>query len=183
MTIIERIEALLNEGLDLKKVRAYLVIEDYKNVDIEAAIKELGLSTKAKKGFAAEYYDWLADGIRTEDEVIGFIQGNGEYGETTPNIKKHKSHYLNIWELTVKVRAKMHTEPSSGESSAEESADEPTAREKKIQAAWDKLTKAKAAWAKGKSPRKGTFHPDKVAFLDDDFLTKAYTKFQQEING
>jgi len=182
MTIIERIEALLNEGLDLKKVRAYLVIEDYKNVDIEAAIKELGLSTKAKKGFAAEYYDWLAGSARTKTEAEDFIAGTGEYGETTPNIKKHKSHYLNIWDLTARVWAGQGAgEEPSGEDSAEESADEVNP---KVQAAWDKLTKAKAAWAKGKAPRsKGAFHPDKVSHLGDEGLTTAYTKFFQDLNG
>lgn len=61
-------------------------------------------STGGAKGFAADYYDWLAESERTEEEAKAFIMGESEYGETSKNTKAHLTHYLNIWALAETVR-------------------------------------------------------------------------------
>ena len=50
-------------------------------------------------GFAAMYYDWLAETSRTEQEARDLIMGN-----ESQNIRNHLTHYLNIWALCETVR-------------------------------------------------------------------------------
>ena len=51
-------------------------------------------------GFAAMYYDWLAEASRTEQEARDLIMGN-----ESQNVRNHLTHYLNIWALCETVRA------------------------------------------------------------------------------
>lgn len=90
-------------SISKKKLEAFLTIEDYSPADIKAAIKEVLGDTIKPKTFATEYYEYLGAKLRTKEEVEAYILGNGEYGETSANVQKHKSHYINIWELTAKV--------------------------------------------------------------------------------
>lgn len=50
-------------------------------------------------GFAAMYYDWLANGSRTEAEARDLIMLN-----ESQNVRNHLTHYLNIWALCESVR-------------------------------------------------------------------------------
>ena len=50
-------------------------------------------------GFAAMYYDWLAEASRTEQEARDLIMGN-----ESQNVRNHLTHYLNIWALCETVR-------------------------------------------------------------------------------
>lgn len=50
-------------------------------------------------GFAAMYYDWLAETSRTEQEARDLIMGN-----ESQNVRNHLTHYLNIWALCETVR-------------------------------------------------------------------------------
>ncbi len=166
MSILNRIEELRNSGLNDKKVRAYLVLEDFSAKDITEAFKSLGGAKKAK-GFAAEYYEWLAANPRTTEEATQYIKGTGEFGETSDNVKKHLSHYLNIHSLASTIwESKVEAAPEA-EADAETSE-----REDAIKAAWDKLKKARAGKRKVK-----TIHPDKVSYLNDEELTTAYSDY------
>ena len=97
--IADRIEVLLADGFNTTKIKACLIIEDLVSSDKQAqeAIKAAGLSAK-KVGFAQDFYDFLAKEIRSEKEAILFITT-----DTSDNVKKHKSHYLAIWELSTKI--------------------------------------------------------------------------------
>lgn len=164
MSILNRIEELRGNGLNDKKVRAYLVLEDFSAKDITEAFKSLGGAKKAK-GFAAEYYEWLAANPRTSEEATQYIKGAGEFGETSDNVKKHLSHYLNIQSLASTIwESKVEVEP--------EVEAETNEREEAIKAAWDKLKKARSAKRKVK-----TIHPDKVSYLEDEELTTAYSDY------
>lgn len=167
MSITTRINELLEQGLTTTKIKAFLTIEDYSPKDIANAFKELGLTGSKPKTFASEYYNWLALKQRSTNDAIDYINGLGEYGETTTNVQKHKSHYLNIAELSATIW----------------NAKTPEEDDIQVRAAFDKLNKAKQAWADGgKKPRKATFHPDKISSLDNDELTEAYTAFFKELS-
>ena len=93
----------LQQSLDTKaKIRAALTLEDYTAKQINEAFKNMNVSTKAKT-FASDFYSWLAIEPRERWEAEQYIMGEGEYGETSNNVKNHLSHYLNIWELTVTI--------------------------------------------------------------------------------
>lgn len=74
---------------------------------IEVAIDEAGLKAKRSNGFAADFYEFLAEKVRSEKEALGFILGSGEYEGTSKNVKAHESHYLNIAALVTSVRANL----------------------------------------------------------------------------
>ncbi len=99
LNINERVAQLIKEGVTEKKViQAHLVIEEYKPVDITKALKEAGLSAK-KASFANDFYDWLVEEVRSEEEVMQYVMGTDGHEETTANIQKHKSHYINIADM------------------------------------------------------------------------------------
>ncbi len=91
-----RVKELAQEGITIKVMRAHLTIEGFTDKAITKALKDEGITGGAKRGFATDFYDWLAEGARDPDEVKAYIMGDGEYGETTKNIQKHLSHYTNI---------------------------------------------------------------------------------------
>lgn len=53
------------------------------------------------KGFAAEFYDWLAEDSRTELEARDYILSP----DNSKNVHNHLTHYLNIWALAETVRS------------------------------------------------------------------------------
>ena len=136
----------------------------YSVKDINSAWKD-AQPTKAKaKGFAAEYFEWLAEMPRTEEEANDYIMDPSN----SNNTHKHLSHYMNIWALTVAVRGSLEKER---EEHRDEMSDE-------VREAWDFL-KAEMESAR---PRKTKVHPDKVSHLGDAELTKAYTEAFQKLN-
>lgn len=52
-------------------------------------------------GFAAEFYEWLIEASRSEQEARDYIMAP----ETSANTKAHLTHYLNIWALAESVRS------------------------------------------------------------------------------
>jgi hypothetical protein len=50
-------------------------------------------------GFAAMYYDWLAESSHTEQEARDLIMSS-----ESQNVRNHLTHYLNIWALCETVR-------------------------------------------------------------------------------
>lgn len=179
MNTFELMTELHTHGYTVEQ--AALLCTEHNNKEIYLAYaKEYGVSvkeanaiwkeaqpTKAKaKGFAAEYYEWLARFPRTEQEAVDYIMDPAN----SNNTHKHKSHYMNIWELTVAVRANLGEEPEA-EPEQEEQSDE-------VKQAWSDL-EAEMSRAK---PRKTKVHPDKVSHLGNDELTRAYTEAFQSLN-
>lgn len=75
---------------------------------IRAALKKSGASEEVieeflpkgeRKSFKADFYDFLAEGSRTEAEFDEFIADNG-----TDNVVKHKSAHKMVWELAERIR-------------------------------------------------------------------------------
>jgi hypothetical protein len=88
---------------DVSKIRASLILEDYKAKDIDVAIKEAGLKKKVVS-FASEYYAWLAEDARSVEDARFYIMGEDGCEPTSKNVKAHLSHYLNIAQLAIDVR-------------------------------------------------------------------------------
>ena len=196
---IQRIKELNDQGLDLKKIRAHLVIEDYTNKVIEDAIKELGLTQKRTEGLTqVDILAYFEEDARTENDLYRLVYEKGVTNECRWVKDRNKIRLLTISiyrkggydfievpatkELKdlVAQRVANKTKPKAEKEEAKEEEEV----NPKVKEAWDKLNKAKDAWAKGKAPRnKNTFHPDKVHFLGDEALEMAYTKFFQDLTG
>lgn len=70
------------------------------NEEWKAMEEELRPAKRAgASGFAAMYYDWLAEASRTEQEARDLIMSN-----ESQNVRNHLTHYLNIWALCETVR-------------------------------------------------------------------------------
>jgi hypothetical protein len=67
-------------------------------------------ATSTGAGWAAGYYDWLAECSRTEKEARDHIMAEGN----SNNVKAHLTHYLNIWALAETVRSGSKTIRSIG---------------------------------------------------------------------
>ena len=158
---------------------------------------EAELKPKAKKsagGFAESYYDWLASESRTEQEAADYIMGTGDYEPTSPNVKAHFTHYLNIWALAQSVRTGQKVERTLGGKKSEKAEqDAPEAEEQAEQDSWEydaahPYEDVRSAWEtlarvmKSKRPSKTKVHPDRVAKFGDKSLTEAYTKAFQILN-
>lgn len=105
MSISKAIKKIVKENPSITnaKLTAYLTIDDYTNKEIKEAFKAEGRTTDKPKTFASEYYNFLAEAKRTEAEATDYIMGLGEYGETSANVQKHRSHYLSIHGLSVAI--------------------------------------------------------------------------------
>lgn len=194
---ILRIKEIRSKGIDdLKKIRAYLVLEDYTNKVIEEAIKELGLTQKRTEGLSyADILEWFGENAQTEYDLYDLILSKGTKNEARWINDRNKIRLLSVaiykkggYDFTEEAATKEQKaaikDKVAGKATKEEPKEEESSEDSRVKAAWDKLNKAKAAWAKGKAPRSsGSFHPDKVSFLDIEALTSAYTKFFQDLTA
>jgi len=165
-TLNDRINELNTNGLTLTKLKAYLTIDGYTNKEVTSALKELGLTGSKPKTFASEYYNYLAIELRSVEDATDYINGLGEFGETSKNVIAHKSHYLNIRELSESIWV------SKGGEVKEE-----TDRDIDIKAAYLLLKRLAKKLDSGNSltkAEKNRIHPDKVSYLEDAELTAAY---------
>ena len=101
-TILEAISTLEGYGVPTPGIRAALLKQGYSSEEVAEALP------KAKKrGFAAEYYDWLVEEARTEEEVAEYILdpkwGGKEDKDGKTNIQRHLSHYSAIAEMTRRI--------------------------------------------------------------------------------
>lgn len=98
------------------------------NEEWKALEEELRPAKRAgANGFAAMYYDWLAEASHTEQEARDLIMGN-----ESQNVRNHLTHYLNIWALCETVRKGQKVARSL---SAEKVEGEPTAKAPKAKQA------------------------------------------------
>ena len=93
-----------DETGSLKKVRGFLAYKDVPEKLIKELIEKNQWASKRAGGFASTYYAWLAEAPRTRDEAAQYISGEGDYEETSANVKNHLKHYLNIADLAIAVR-------------------------------------------------------------------------------
>lgn len=161
---VEAIKRLSKEGKAIKYIRAFLTLEGLEDKLITKLLKEVGVS-KSKNSFIDKYKAFLIEASRTEQEALDFINGTNGQEETSNNVKVHKSLYLGYYELAQSVRE-----------SVKDSASKPESDD--LKKAWDILN---AAIKKGKKNR--SIHPDKVEYLKNAEITKAYTDFFKKYNG
>ena len=138
-------------------------------------------ASSSPRNFAEQYYDWLAEASRSEQEAHDLIMSND-----SQNVRNHLTHYLNIWALaeTVRKGEKVNRTITAGKASPKPKAEKASAEPKDtweynsadpysdVRSAKETL---KRELAKAK-PAKTKVHPDKVAHLNDPELTAAYTK-------
>ena len=96
------IRVMLDNNAPIKKIRAYLTMEDFSDKEASELLARLGIKGK-KKGFTLAFNAWLAEKPRTIKEAEEVIMGLGELGETTQNTKNHKSLYINTAELAARI--------------------------------------------------------------------------------
>jgi hypothetical protein len=99
----DRIEALLEEEMSVAKIRATLILEDFKLKDINKAIKAAELITP-RESFKADFYDWLVEAPRTVEEATEYVNENG-----SDNVVKHLSAHLLVTKLVIKLRESLET--------------------------------------------------------------------------
>ncbi len=102
----KEIEELIEEYSDspVAVIRAHLTIAGFNGKEVTEALKEAGIS-KAKVGFNSHFYDWLAEEERDQEEVNAYILGDGEFGETSENIQRHRRHYALLGNLASRIWA------------------------------------------------------------------------------
>lgn len=159
---------------------------------LEEAYKEAqpAKASGGPRGFADSYYDWLAEASRSEQEAHDLIMGN-----ESQNVRNHLTHYLNIWALTESVRAgkKVSRTITAGKAAPKASSAKKESGPKAEKDTWeynsaDPYSDVRTAketlkreMAKSK-PAKTKVHPDKVAHLNDEELSKMYTGAFQSLN-
>lgn len=94
----ERIAELAQNGSSVKLIRAHLTIEGFSDKEISAGIKEAELTSK-KVTFASDFYDWLAEEPRSQEEAKEYIMDPAN----SQNVHNHLSHYMNIAELAARI--------------------------------------------------------------------------------
>ena len=161
---------------------------------LEAAYKEAQpeKTSGGPRGFAEMYYDWLAEAARTEQEAHDYIMSN-----ESQNVRNHLTHYLNIWALAETVRSgvKVSRTITAGKASPkpEGSSSAQPKSKAKAEPEWEydashpyqDVRSAKETLkrnADSKRPSKTKVHPDKVANLNDEALSKMYTSAFQNLN-
>ena len=169
----------------------------YSAKEINQAWKKANPEKKAKKsiGILEEFRLWLSAETRTEQEAFDKTIEIG-LRENSVSYIAYVTTRLDEWEMVERVIARLEGREAqprtlkgltrkqaqemldSADNNPEEEFyyDEDMSDEVKM--AWDHL-KAEMARAK---PRKTKVHPDKVASLNDEALTEAYTKAFQELN-
>lgn len=151
---------------------------------------------RAAGGFAADFYNWLAEESRTEAEAKAFIMGeNVLYGDTSNNVKNHLTHYLNIWALAETVRSGETVLRSvSGGSKAKATSGNSKKAKAEPKDEWEyddshpfqDVRSAKENLKREmqrQRPRKTRMHPDKVSHLNDEAITKQYTEAFKKFFG
>lgn len=78
-------------------VRAYA-----KKNELVAYTKPKGTGAN-RSGFAAKFYAWLSESVRSAEDVKAYINGEGDHEDTSDNVKKHASHYIAIGAMAEKI--------------------------------------------------------------------------------
>jgi hypothetical protein len=94
-----------NPNATIGELKGFLKFNGFKDKDVKKVLEEEGIAKGKAKTFASDFYDWLVEGDRDAEEVEAYILGEGEYGDTSDNVKKHKAHYTNIAEFAARIRA------------------------------------------------------------------------------
>lgn len=140
-------------------------------------------ATGGAKGFAADYYDWLAEAERTEAEAKAFIMGeNVLYGDTSKNTKAHLTHYLNIWALAETVRSGkkvQRTEQGVGKSAATTSKKANPLEEEPVKTSSKELKRVLTSIAKGEYKTVTIVRNQLKSLKDDDLSDKELEKLSE----
>jgi hypothetical protein len=96
-------DALMDALVGSTERSASSLVRGYaKKNDLEVYTKP---KSAGKAGFATKFYDYLiANPKATKEDVTAFVNGTDGNDETSANVQKHLSHYLNIFDLVAKIR-------------------------------------------------------------------------------
>lgn len=87
-----------------EKSAAALIRALAKKEGIECFKKAKESTGEGRPGFATGYYDWLAANPScTKEEATAFVMGTDGHAETSENVKRHLSHYLNLATLANRI--------------------------------------------------------------------------------
>jgi ribosome maturation protein Sdo1 len=87
-----------NRELPIKKIRAHIELAEGVTLtgkEVSEILKAEGIST-ARIGFVDSFYAWLEVEPRTTQDVNDYVEGKGEFGETSENVVRHLGHYSKI---------------------------------------------------------------------------------------
>lgn len=85
MSVVARADELAAEGFERKKIIAFLTIEDYSPKDIAAAFP----AGERKRGFRAEYFDYLVENLPSDEEAEKWIRA-------FPEISKNEIAHIKV---------------------------------------------------------------------------------------
>lgn len=98
---LNRLIGYKDSGATLKKAKAFLTLEDIVSpVIVKAYLTAAGFEegVTGKRGFNAEYNEFLVSERRTKEEAIAFINEVG-----SPNVIRHLSKHLLTYNLAIKL--------------------------------------------------------------------------------
>ena len=98
MDIYSIIETLKEMDVANSAIRAALLKKGFEEDEIDEA-----LPSKKRVCFANDYFDFLAEFPRSEEDAKSFINGEDGYNETSDNVKKYEKMHLNTWSLAQRI--------------------------------------------------------------------------------
>jgi len=103
-TFGDAVDALVEAVKGATERSAAALIRSYgKKNDLDVYSKPKGEGV-ARVSFASKFYDSLAANPQmTEQAANDYVMGEGENEDTSENVKRHISHYLNIWSLVNRI--------------------------------------------------------------------------------
>jgi hypothetical protein len=100
--MLQVIETLKAAGVPTPAIRVAIKSQGFKAEEIAAA-----LPTAKKKGFASQFYDYLAEEKRSTEEVADYVNNPAWGGKVDDkgktNIQRHLAHYEEIAKLARKI--------------------------------------------------------------------------------
>lgn len=103
----EAVDALLASVTGSTERSAAALVRSYaKKNELDCYAKPKGTGA-TRSGFTSKLHDLLASNPDiAEEEFVKFVNGEGDYEDTSDNVKKHLSLYLGIWKLVQRVAEK-----------------------------------------------------------------------------
>jgi len=104
-TVEQFIAAQLEAGVEPDNIKVALVTDHALSFNKAAAVfakylKDNGMQT-VRTGFTAQFYEWLEDGVKTQDEAEAYIKEHG-----SDNSWRQRNHYLNVMRFSNRMHEK-----------------------------------------------------------------------------
>lgn len=101
---MQAVDALV-ENLDGSTQRSAMsLVRSYaKKNEMEIWTKPKG-EVGSRPSFVRSYHNWIVANLdATEADAIAYVNGEGDYADTTDNVKRHLSHYLTSFRLAARA--------------------------------------------------------------------------------